>query len=1264
MQKKLFKFLFVFALLFGFTSVLTACDNNKNNNNETKTEENITVAISAPTLTVSDKTVSWSAVTNATGYIVNVNGTDKAAQTATSYTLTETAAGDYVIKVKAITTTDGYTNSAYSATKTITIAAQSSEGGSGTVTPTPSEGESGTVTPTPSEGGSGTVTPTPSEGESGTVTPTIVALDAPARVVAFNNSVTWSAVENATGYVVNVNGTDLEAQTATTYTFTDTASGDYTVKVKAITTAEGYTDSDYCEAITVTVTNVLTELPDDFYEKLLTAKDTVTISFKDAKVTIPGEGEAEFSDDSYIKLSFKNGTLIGNGKLGVTTTSDEDIYSNVITFSIDEEGVVANSIRQCVLEDVKFEAGKQYDNEYKNVIYYKEVAFSLDTLYTMINDAVAQVLPEDVEFDISEATSLNDILVQLGIEGITLPELPTVTKAQIASVLQPVMGVLFEEAFADDKITLSLTFDNVKAGFKLANVFAANTTIDSLLKLISNSKDLVLPEISEDTLAKIKNVLNTATQLANPESEKNIGTITIDDIFYLNENDLDYTEVAADATFDNLEDYYTAATKYTACEGLTAFAEGVTYYTKDGEVYKEVAADATFDATVTYYTATIEYTACEELEAFADGVTYYTAAQDGFIDVKLLDEGLDFIAANINTIAQILVSAGVIDEEMLEDISSAVDLSNTKELKLLAVAFLSDEVFGVKYIGEEKTYSSFDADTMYFEYYAKDSTTNEEVVITSENSSKYKYHYSKITTDTTPVENKIYSEVVVGSVEDLFNLENVKNVTINRFIARVTEILQGEEDGARSFDLASVLSAYTIPALGIVSELLNQYVSISSDAGDVYDMVSALYNMFNLYRMVPIYAKVDVTAWAEATVYYTYNETYNQFVKVDTATVKAPEEGVTYYVIASKGEHFETIAKETTIYGLVGQIISLAQGTQYEPFADLTAFVENVTYYEAPVDNYNRVYSDEFDENETYYVKNGEEYEEVEITEFDKSVTYYTREDYYAKTEDTTPEEGKTYYVEVGARAITAKEIASVVEQYSTMIFENLDETIALNIVTNNDVDLKTIDITLNTPVFAGTIIFDFTQEYADNLNEELAKLEAYARVEEEGKTELFEEIVTEDAFADLNSDGTKYELITEDGKTIGLKVTNYQYTYYMFGTFSDFKCNYDNIWVLKEYIGGSIWEYTLKTYGYKEEILSTNIAGSEKDPDYVMLNQLHLYYDTETKKFVDYDSLFVEDKSATFETEDGLTVKKYVNKVNTNIWYYQVATETTTTGA
>ncbi len=73
-------------------------------------------SLAAPTISITGKTVSWSAIANASGYIVNVDGVDKPMQTATSYTLT----GSATVKVKAVGDNTNYSDSEWSMAKTYT----------------------------------------------------------------------------------------------------------------------------------------------------------------------------------------------------------------------------------------------------------------------------------------------------------------------------------------------------------------------------------------------------------------------------------------------------------------------------------------------------------------------------------------------------------------------------------------------------------------------------------------------------------------------------------------------------------------------------------------------------------------------------------------------------------------------------------------------------------------------------------------------------------------------------------------------------------------------------------------------------------------------------------------------------------------------------------------------------------------------------------------------------------------------------------------
>ena len=75
-------------------------------------------------------------------------------------------------------------------------------------------------------------------------------------------TVTWDAVANADSYTYTLNGGAEETTAATSAEFTSLAAGDYTVRVKATSKDENYTDSEWAST-TVTIEEEQTEEPLD-----------------------------------------------------------------------------------------------------------------------------------------------------------------------------------------------------------------------------------------------------------------------------------------------------------------------------------------------------------------------------------------------------------------------------------------------------------------------------------------------------------------------------------------------------------------------------------------------------------------------------------------------------------------------------------------------------------------------------------------------------------------------------------------------------------------------------------------------------------------------------------------------------------------------------------------------------------------------------------------------------------------------------------------
>ncbi len=162
---------------------LASCGSNKDND---------PVALDAPVISLTGNVVSWEAVTNASGYIVNVDGNNKPQQTETSYTLTGESVGNHNVNVVAIGDSVKYLDSV----------------------------------------------------ASNIVTYVVSKLSAPV-ITLMNNVVSWTAVSNASGYIVTINGDDKPKQTGTSYTISETAIGEYDIKVIAVGNGTTYSNSDF-----------------------------------------------------------------------------------------------------------------------------------------------------------------------------------------------------------------------------------------------------------------------------------------------------------------------------------------------------------------------------------------------------------------------------------------------------------------------------------------------------------------------------------------------------------------------------------------------------------------------------------------------------------------------------------------------------------------------------------------------------------------------------------------------------------------------------------------------------------------------------------------------------------------------------------------------------------------------------------------------------------------------------------------------------------
>ena len=96
----------------------------------------------------------------------------------------------------------------------------------------------------------------------------------------------------------------------------------------------------------------------------------------------------------------------------------------------------------------------------------------------------------------------------------------------------------------------------------------------------------------------------------------------------MSSTDYDYNDgyfVTSDTSPVKGKEYYTRASRYTECSGLTSFDYGITYYEMQGSTESFIiTSDTTPNSSKTYYVRSNVYSICpDDISAFESGTTYY-----------------------------------------------------------------------------------------------------------------------------------------------------------------------------------------------------------------------------------------------------------------------------------------------------------------------------------------------------------------------------------------------------------------------------------------------------------------------------------------------------------------------------------------------------------------------------------------------------------------------------------------------------------------
>jgi len=207
-RKNKFVYLLLSSSFLALALTLSACTTTTSSSSNFDSASSIpttsssqTITLAAPIISLNGKTVSWNAVSNASAYLVNIDGTE-ASVTATSYSLESlTEPKDYSISVKA---------------------------------------KAGSVV----------------SDASNSVTYVLTANLAAPVLALSGNVVSWSAISKATSYEVFVNDVSTATISETYFAILNTDAGDYVITAKAHSTDAHYVTSAPSNSVKYTIAPV------------------------------------------------------------------------------------------------------------------------------------------------------------------------------------------------------------------------------------------------------------------------------------------------------------------------------------------------------------------------------------------------------------------------------------------------------------------------------------------------------------------------------------------------------------------------------------------------------------------------------------------------------------------------------------------------------------------------------------------------------------------------------------------------------------------------------------------------------------------------------------------------------------------------------------------------------------------------------------------------------------------------------------------------
>ena len=170
--------------------------------------------------------------------------------------------------------------------------------------------------------------------------PIKLATPANLSIIKTEKKLTWTAVQNAIAYTVDIDGKENNA-TSTIYSLSDLPHGTYQIRVMANGDGETYADSDWSDDTSyVNEPTVFYDLPEELHVEVEVRNETgwldvitkETLAFIDqVKVTDPADGERHYISYSLADILAHMEIFVGFGSALIEASDDPAQYNTTIT---------------------------------------------------------------------------------------------------------------------------------------------------------------------------------------------------------------------------------------------------------------------------------------------------------------------------------------------------------------------------------------------------------------------------------------------------------------------------------------------------------------------------------------------------------------------------------------------------------------------------------------------------------------------------------------------------------------------------------------------------------------------------------------------------------------------------------------------------------------------------------------------------------------------------------------------------------------------